>query len=120
MITTGVYWVNYSGNSTNGNILHVVNPAELTQMMNDQEDMTIVDLREPKLFEEGRVPNAINIPFAEIKTRYMDIPRDKKVVFVCHTGRMGTESGSLLLEKGYQNVYNLNGGMANWNGQIEK
>lgn len=81
--------------------------------------MVIVDLREPELFEEGRVPNAINIPFAEINEKFTSIPTDKKVVFVCHTGRMGVESGNLLLESGYKDVVNLDGGMARWTGQVE-
>nr|WP_254551038.1 rhodanese-like domain-containing protein [Brevibacillus sp. MS2.2] len=81
--------------------------------------MVIVDLREPELFEERRVPYAINIPFAEINEKYRSIPTDKKVVFVCHTGRMGVESGNLLLENGYMDVANLDGGMAKWTGQVE-
>ncbi|WP_235617672.1 rhodanese-like domain-containing protein [Brevibacillus brevis] len=85
----------------------------------DEKDMVIVDLREPELFEEGRVPYAINIPFAEINEKYRSIPTDKKVVFVCHTGRMGVESGNLLLENGYKDVANLDGGMAKWTGHVE-
>ncbi|GED32055.1 hypothetical protein BCE02nite_31960 [Brevibacillus centrosporus] len=114
--------MNVSGNSAveSSNALQVIGSEALTQMINDRNDMTIVDLREPELFAKGRVPNAINIPFAEIKTNYTRIPKDKKVVFVCHTGRMGTESGNFLLENGYKDVYNLDGGMAKWNGQMDQ
>ncbi|NTU19469.1 rhodanese-like domain-containing protein [Brevibacillus sp. HB1.2] len=99
--------------------LQVIDSGQLSQWMTDEQEMVIVDLREPELFEEGRVPNAINIPFAEISEKYSSIPKDKKVVFVCHTGRMGVESGNLLLENGYKDVANLDGGMAKWTGQVE-
>lgn len=99
--------------------LQIIDSAQLSQWMTDEKDMVIVDLREPELFEEGRVPYAINIPFAEINEKYRSIPTDKKVVFVCHTGRMGVESGNLLLENGYKDVANLDGGMAKWTGQVE-
>ncbi|WP_409178480.1 rhodanese-like domain-containing protein [Brevibacillus fortis] len=99
--------------------LQIIDSQQLSQWMTDETDMVIVDLREPELFEEGRVPNAINIPFAEINEKYRSIPTDKKVVFVCHTGRMGVESGNLLLENGYKDVSNLDGGMAKWTGQVE-
>ncbi|MGF9910643.1 rhodanese-like domain-containing protein [Brevibacillus porteri] len=99
--------------------LQIIDTEQLSQWMTEEKDMVIVDLREPELFEEGRVPNAINIPFAEINEKYRSIPTDKKVVFVCHTGRMGVESGNLLLENGYKDVANLDGGMAKWTGQVE-
>ncbi|CAI8843063.1 Rhodanese-related sulfurtransferase [Brevibacillus sp. IT-7CA2] len=99
--------------------LQIIDSEQLAQWMTDEKDMVIVDLREPELFEEGRVPHAINIPFAEINEKYRSIPTDKKVVFVCHTGRMGVESGNLLLENGYKDVANLDGGMAKWTGQVE-
>ncbi|MFF2527492.1 rhodanese-like domain-containing protein [Brevibacillus sp. NPDC058079] len=99
--------------------LQIIDSEQLAQWMTGEKDMVIVDLREPELFEEGRVPNAINIPFAEINEKYRSIPTDKKVVFVCHTGRMGVESGNLLLENGYKDVANLDGGMAKWTGQVE-
>ncbi|MFS0554139.1 rhodanese-like domain-containing protein [Brevibacillus sp. 179-C9.3 HS] len=103
----------------NPKTLQIIDSNQLTQWMTDEKDMVIVDLREPELFEKGRVPNAINIPFAEINEKYMTIPKDKKVVFVCHTGRMGVESGNLLLDNGYKDVANLDGGMAKWSGQVE-
>ncbi|MED4779378.1 rhodanese-like domain-containing protein [Brevibacillus choshinensis] len=121
LLTASIYWKYYSNNFTleTTNTLQVINTESLTEMINSQTDMVIVDLREPELFKKGRVLNSINIPYDEIKERYTSIPKDKKVVFVCHTGRMGTESGNLLLEKGYRNVYNLGGGMAKWTGEIE-
>lgn len=101
-------------------ILQSINTDVLTKMITEKEDMVIVDLREPELFQAGRVPDAINIPFAEIQSKFTILPKDKKIVFVCHTGRMGTESGRLLLENGYSQVFNMEGGMAKWNGELEK
>ncbi len=100
--------------------LQVISSETLTEMLEKKMDMVIVDLREPELFAKGRIPTAINIPFVDIKTKYTSIPKDKKIVFVCHTGRMGTESGNFLLKNGYKDVYNLEGGMAKWKGQIEQ
>ncbi|MFS0577302.1 rhodanese-like domain-containing protein [Sporosarcina sp. 179-K 3D1 HS] len=100
--------------------LHVVDTKTLMKKINSKEDMVIVDLREPELFSQSRVPGSINIPFEEIPSRYTELPNDKNVVFVCHTGRMGMESGNLLLENGYKQVYNLDGGIAKWTGKLEK
>lgn len=102
------------------NFLQLVNTEKLTTMLKTNKDMVIVDLREPDLFADSRVPGSINIPFDDIETRYKELPKNKKIVFVCHTGRMGTESGNLLLQNGYKQVFNLEGGMAKWTGELEK
>lgn len=99
--------------------LQLVDTENLSAMIKLQENMVIVDLREPELYASGRVIGAINIPFEQFENKYKELPKNKKVVFVCHTGRMGTESGNLLINNGYSQVFNLEGGMAKWTGEIE-
>ncbi|OXS54940.1 hypothetical protein B1A99_24470 [Cohnella sp. CIP 111063] len=99
--------------------LQLVDTLKLTAMIKSQENMVIIDLREPDLYGTGRVPGSINIPFEQIENRFQELPKNKKIVFVCHTGRMGTESGNLLLSNDYSQVFNLEGGMAKWSGELE-
>lgn len=111
-----IMFLNYKLTSTAS--LQQINSAQLIEMSASTEDMVIVDLREPELFSEGRVNSSINLPYAEIRQRYKELPRDKKIVFVCHTGRMGVESGNLLIDNEYKQVYNLEGGIASWDGEL--
>lgn len=123
IIIVGAVALNVTSNMVSETIpeLQKVDTKMLTKMINSKnEDMVIVDLREPELFADNRVPSSINIPFEEIQSRYTELPKDKEIVFVCHTGRMGVESGNLLLGNGYKQVYNLDGGMAKWTGKLEK
>ncbi|MFY3790255.1 rhodanese-like domain-containing protein [Ureibacillus sp. MALMAid1270] len=119
VIATSLY-VSSNKDSETISELQTVDTKTLTKMIDSKKNMVIVDLREPELFATSRVPGAINIPFDEIQSRYTELPKDKDVIFVCHTGRMGTESGNLLLENGYKNVFNLEGGIAEWTGNLEK
>lgn len=82
----------------------------------NEKYITLVDLREVELYQKGHVPGAINIPFAEIKSRYTELNKNKQIVFICHTGRMGEESSEFLIKQGYQRVGNLKGGMEHWEG----
>lgn len=82
----------------------------------EQDNVQIVDLREPELYAKGHISRAINIPFVEFEERYQELEKDKRIVFVCHTGPMGDASSQFLLEKGYGNIANLTGGMAKWQG----
>ncbi|NBI30844.1 rhodanese-like domain-containing protein [Chengkuizengella marina] len=93
------------------------NQQQLINELNDP-NIVIVDLREESLYKQGHIPNAINIPFTEITERYVELNKDKKIVFVCHTGSMGEDSSQFLINNGYMNVSNLTGGMAKWSGPI--
>lgn len=80
----------------------------------------VVDLREPELYRAGHVPGAQNIPFDLFQQRMNELRPDARIVLVCHTGQMGDISGTLLAQQGYAKVSNLKGGMAAWDGRIEK
>lgn len=108
----------YINSERQNNVVHEINSEQLQSMIVQEDNLFLIDLREPELYKEGKINNSINIPFAEIEKRYSTIPKDKKIIFICHTGRMGMDSGNLLLENGYRNVYNLEGGIAKWTGPL--
>ncbi len=83
-------------------------------------EAVIVDLREPELYTKSHIPGSINIPFTEFQDRYQELSPDQRIIFVCHNGPMGEASSQLLVEKGYQHVANLVGGMADWKGLVDK
>lgn len=90
------------------------------QMMLELEnkEAIIVDLREPELYQKGHIPGAINIPFADFQQQYTQLSKNKRIVFVCHTGPMGEASSQFLQGKGYDDLANLTGGMAQWKGPV--
>jgi len=84
-------------------------------MIRNEKDITIIDVREPyELEETGYIPGSVNIPAGQIDKRMNEIPRDKKVVIVCRSGRRSAEAAKLLTGKGYTNIYNLEGGILSW------
>lgn len=97
-----------------------VTVQQLQAQIDAGETMVIVDLREPELFRAGHIPGARNVPFEQFSERVNELSPEANIVMVCHTGPMGDVSGSLLAERGYTKVSNLKGGMAAWNGKLEK
>lgn len=80
------------------------------------KDTVIVDLREPNLYDKEHIPGAILIPFADFEKEYIQLDKNKRIIFVCHTGPMGEVTSQFLTSKGYQKVFNLDGGMRAWDG----
>jgi rhodanese-related sulfurtransferase len=98
-----------------------VSGQELQEMLADGGAITVVDVREPRLFNKGRVPGAINIPYNGARERVLkELNKEDRIVFVCHGGPMGDELADILIDNGYKYVYNLERGMWGWHGELEK
>lgn len=83
------------------------------------ENVELVDLREEELYAEAHIPGAINIPYEEFQQRTDELTKDKRVILICHTGRMGVESAEFLVMQGFSDVANFGGGMAVWDGPLD-
>ncbi|MEF2146315.1 MAG: FAD-dependent oxidoreductase [Desulfovibrionaceae bacterium] len=53
-----------------------------------------------------------NIPQGKLAERLADVPRDKKIILICNTGARSYEAQVTLLDQGFADVFNLQGGMA--------
>ncbi len=85
-----------------------------TEIVKDRSDVVLIDVREQWEYDEGHIPNVTLIPINEIEDRLSEIPTDKEVVFYCRSGPRSHQATELLLEKGFDNVHNLEGGILAW------
>ena len=53
-----------------------------------------------------------SIPQDELRVRFEDVPKDKKLVLICNTGVRSYEAQLILDNVGLKNTYNLQGGVA--------
>lgn len=88
-----------------------ISSAELMQKILNNENIQLVDVREPeeyKLFH----PQCVNIPLSEITTKYNMIAPDKEVIVYCQFG-IKSQSVIRYLEKkhGFTNLYHLENGL---------
>lgn len=73
---------------------------------------TVIDVRTKKEFDDGHIPNAVNIPVDELRDRLAEIPKSKLIIN-CQVGQRGHTASMLLNELGYQ-AANLDGGYITW------
>ncbi|MEJ9152343.1 sulfurtransferase TusA family protein [Bacillus smithii] len=98
---------------------HVISNQELASTINEAFSL-IVDVREPAEYAFGHIPGAVSIPLDELEERINELPQDKTIYVVCHTGRRSDLAAQKLAEKGFSNVLNVIPGMSKWNGPLEK
>jgi len=92
-----------------------LSPTEATLLMN-RENALVLDVRDAKEFSEGHIPNARNIPLADLEKRVDEIARFKKkpVVLVCQSGNRSSRASAELAKAGFEKLHNLAGGIALW------
>lgn len=94
-----------------------ITAQELQHKLNNKEKLKIVDVREPFEFGSGHIKGAINIPLGKInELTEKQLKKDEPIVLVCRSGNRSRQAGRQLAKKGYQELYNLSGGMIKWNG----
>ena len=58
--------------------------------------------------------NLIAMPITEFAARYRELPQDKLLIMACNVGQNSLKTGYYLLNMGYENVANLEGGIEAW------
>jgi rhodanese-related sulfurtransferase len=82
----------------------------------ETRDFRIVDVRETPEHRQGLVPGAVTLPLATLPLRMNEFSPQEKLVFVCRSGARSAQACLFLQQYGFENVYNLRGGMISWAG----
>jgi NADPH-dependent 2,4-dienoyl-CoA reductase/sulfur reductase-like enzyme/rhodanese-related sulfurtransferase len=70
---------------------------------------TLVDVRTPQEFAAGHIPDAVNIPVDDLRSRLGELPRDRKISVYCQVGQRGYLATRILRQAGFDAV-NVGGG----------
>jgi len=104
-------------NALHGNPL--MTPAQLVETQQKGESIQVIDTRSAKDFEKGHVQNAIHIPLGELRARAGELSKDIPTVTYCNKGVTGNAAQNVLINLGFQAVYNLSGGNKNYQSYLK-
>ncbi|HRY77613.1 MAG TPA: rhodanese-like domain-containing protein [Candidatus Izemoplasmatales bacterium] len=84
-------------------------------MMEENEDVILVDVRTLEEFAAGHIEGAILLPLASISAQASTVIPDKKAIYIiyCRSGNRSAQAVDLLVEMGYETLYDM-GGIIDW------
>jgi rhodanese-related sulfurtransferase len=92
-----------------------IGAMEATQLIN-RRNALMLDLREPKEYEGGRVPNAVHLPQSQLASRGHELKKltGRPVIAYCDRGQRSRMAAGALTKLGFAEVYTLRGGLRAW------
>ena len=104
---------------TETQIIAEVTPEEARALIQDNKDspnFTIIDVRTPEEYAAGYIEKAINLDYNS-ETFRIDInklEKNKTYLIYCRSGRRSERALSIMKELGFREVYNMLGGIIEW------
>ena len=95
-----------------------LSPQKAKNLMDTTKDLTIIDARtELEHLYEGKLEDSILIDFLKprlFKKKILTLDRHKPYLIYCAVGRVSEPAAELMVQLGFKHVYELEGGLKNW------
>lgn len=95
-----------------------ISVQELKSKLDNGEDIQVIDVRETNEYEYCNI-GAELIPMGDVMMNLDKISKEKEVVIHCKSGGRSSAMVQALMARGYDNVYNLKGGILAWADEID-
>ncbi len=99
-------------------IMREISVKELNQWREEGRDFELIDVREAHEVQFASIGGK-HIPLGYILARASEVESDKDVVVMCRSGARSANAISLLASQGFENLYNLKGGILAWADEID-
>lgn len=86
------------------------------EMIDQNSDEIVLDVRSLEEYNEGHLPNSINMTNEQIKVRFekeITDDKDRIIIVYCKSGVRAKTASQTLVDLGYKNVYTF-GGITSW------
>ena len=94
-----------------------ISPKDLNQIFNQQlSENIILDVRTKEECSESKIPGSLNIDYysENFKDNLDSLDKNLNYYIYCRSGNRSGKTVIILRDKGFKNVYNLEGGILAW------
>lgn len=123
IILGGIFLMFNKGDNKTDNEVEIkyVSMDDIIQIMNENTNYIILDVRTIEEYNEGHIPNAICIPNESIGSDIVkELPNKEELILIyCRSGNRSKQAAEKLKKLGYTNLIEF-GGIIDWKGEIVK
>ncbi|MGA6952194.1 MAG: rhodanese-like domain-containing protein [Candidatus Sulfotelmatobacter sp.] len=108
-------------NSRSGKSMdYEITPEEVKTKLDQGEEFTLVDVREPWEFETARMAGAKLVPMGDIPLRaHQELDPEDHIVVVCHHGVRSMSVTAWLRQQGFEKAQSMRGGIDAWSRRVD-
>ena len=88
-----------------------ISSEDLNNRLEGKDDYVLLDVRAPKEYEDNRIKGAVNIPVADLRSRWKELNKEKTTIVLCSSGMRSSMGAAILKRHGFKNILNVAGGM---------
>lgn len=88
------------------------------EILIEQGEVVIIDVRTLEEYQQEHIPNAKLYPLENIERWARRLNPSKKYLLVCNSARRTAIAAEFLAAHGFRNMYNMLGGMNEWEGDV--
>lgn len=96
-----------------------ISVVELKEHLGTEHQLQLIDVRETWEYELGHLPDSTLVPLSTIPTFIDEADASLTYVFICHHGIRSARAAGYALAHGFEQVYNLTGGVAAWAAEVD-
>lgn len=96
------------------NVVKEINAQELESKLAANEALYLLDIRSEAEVAGGVLPHATHLPMHLIPLRIDEFSGEKEIILYCRSGARSYHACKYLMQQGFDNVVNLQGGIIDW------
>ncbi len=96
-----------------------ISPKELKQRQERNEELFILDVREPWERQTASIADSRHIPMADLPAHLQELDPEQHIVVYCHLGVRSLSVTAWLRKQGYEKVQSMSGGIERWSLEID-
>ncbi len=99
--------------------VYEINVHALAEIRAAGDAHTVLDIREPVEVAICAIEDSISIPMQQVPQQLDALPREHPLIVICHHGVRSAMVTEFLRNSGFDNAWNLAGGIDAWAGLVE-
>jgi rhodanese-related sulfurtransferase len=97
-----------------------ITPEEVKRKLDQGEEFTLLDVREPWEFEAANIPGAKLLPMGDVPSRaHQELDPENHIVVICHHGVRSLNVTAWLRQQGFEQAQSMQGGIDAWSRRVD-